>query len=114
MLFISCSTMTRVISPRELLVHLQLILFYKTHKCYLSPYFLFIISEIFFSGFLFNILSRLLKTNNTRNELLVLGTTSEMDYATRISVKTNKERKRGSFCNLLLILSVETCYIAIF
>lgn len=65
--------------------------------------------------FLFNILLRLLKTNNTRNELLrVLSTTSEMDYVTRISVKTNKGRKRGSLRNLLLILSVETCYIAIF
>lgn len=37
-----------------------------------------------------------------------------MDYVTRISVKTNKERKRGSLRNLLLILSVEACYIAIF
>lgn len=85
------------------------------HKCYLLPYFLFITSTIFLSEFLFNILLRLLKTNNTRNELLrVFSTTSEMDYVTRISVKTNKERKRGSLRNLLLILSVETCYIAIF
>lgn len=67
------------------------------------------------SEFSFNVLSRLLKTNNTRNELLrVFSTTSEMDYVTRISVKTNKERKRGSLRNLLLILSVEACYIAIF
>lgn len=67
------------------------------------------------SEFSFNFLLRLLKTNNARNELLrVFSTTSEMDYVTRISVKTNKERKRGSLRNLLLILSVEACYIAIF